>query len=52
MHKYTVYIIKCADNSCYTLITNEIYRRLKEHINGLNPSCYTFNRRPLTLVFQ
>lgn len=51
MHKYSVYILKCSDNNYYTGITNEFYRRMNEHINGLIPSCYTFNRRPLTLVF-
>lgn len=25
---------------------------MEEHNNGLNTSCYTFNRRPLKLVFQ
>ena len=52
MHKYSVYILKCSDNSYYTGITNELYRRMNEHTNGLIAGCYTFNRRPLTLVFQ
>jgi putative endonuclease len=25
---------------------------LDEHENGRNPQCYTFNRRPVQLVFQ
>jgi putative endonuclease len=52
MHQYSVYILKCADNTLYTGITNELYRRLDEHENGRNPQCYTFNRRPVQLVFQ
>jgi putative endonuclease len=52
MHKYSVYILKCADSTLYTGITNELYRRLDEHENGRNPQCYTFNRRPAQLVFH
>ncbi len=52
MHKYSVYILKCADNTFYTGITNELYRRLDEHENARKPQCYTFNRRPVQLVFQ
>lgn len=46
-----VYILKCADNSCYTGVTNDINRRFEEHQNGINTTCYTYNRRPLQLVF-
>jgi putative endonuclease len=46
-----VYIIECNDKSYYTGVTNNIERRLFEHNNGLNPECYTFNRRPLKLIF-
>lgn len=52
MHQYSVYILKCADDTLYTGITNELYRRLDEHENGRNTQCYTFNRRPVQLVFQ
>jgi hypothetical protein len=31
MHQYSVYILKCADNTLYTGITNELYRRFDEH---------------------
>ncbi|MFT4523905.1 MAG: putative endonuclease [Bacteroidia bacterium] len=47
-----VYILECKDQSFYTGVTNNIQRRLEEHESGLNPSCYTFSRRPLTLVYQ
>ena len=51
MKLYYVYILKCSDNSYYTGITNNIDRRLNEHTCGLNKECYTFNKRPLDLVF-
>jgi len=31
METYTVYILKCADNSYYTGVTNDMDRRLYEH---------------------
>ncbi len=48
---YYVYILKCADNSYYTCVSNDPERRLAEHIEGKNPDSYTFSRRPLELVF-
>jgi len=51
MKNYCVYILRCSDKSCYTGITNKIDRRLYEHNNGLNVTCYTYDRRPLELVF-
>ncbi len=50
-HNYHVYILKCADDSYYTGVTNDIERRLKEHKNQLNQDCYTASRLPLELVF-
>jgi len=32
-------------------MTNNIERRLLEHQTGLNKECYTFNKRPVELVF-
>jgi putative endonuclease len=51
MKMYFVYILKCSDDSYYTGFTNDIERRLGEHVNGLNSNCYTFNKRPLGLVW-
>ena len=48
---YFVYILKCADGTYYTGITNDIARRLSEHQSGSNPSAYTFSRRPVKLVW-
>jgi putative endonuclease len=51
METYTVYILKCADNSYYTGVTNDIDRRLYEHENAINLTCYTSRKRPIILVF-
>ncbi len=51
MKFYYVYILKCSDDSYYTGFTNNIERRLGEHFSGLNKNCYTYNKRPLELVW-
>lgn len=50
-HHYFVYILKCSDGTYYTGVTNKLYRRLEEHQNGDDSKSYTYNRRPLQLVF-
>ena len=32
-------------------MTNNISRRFEEHQKGLNKTCFTYNRRPLELMF-
>ena len=51
--QWSVYILRCADNSLYTGITTDMHRRLNEH-NGLvkNGAKYTRHRQPVTLVYQ
>lgn len=49
---FYVYILKCADNSYYTGVTNNLELRIKQHNIGLNPSSYTYSRRPVELVFM
>ncbi|MFH7013017.1 GIY-YIG nuclease family protein [Flavobacterium sp. FlaQc-52] len=51
MKFYYVYILKCSDDSYYTGITNNMDRRLKEHKSGLHKESYTYDKRPLELVF-
>lgn len=51
MRTYFVYIIQCSDNSYYVGVTNNIERRLFEHQSGLHTESYTYNRRPLKLMF-
>jgi putative endonuclease len=48
---YIVYILLCSDGSYYTGSTDDIQRRLFEHQEGLSPTAYTFQRRPVRLVW-
>lgn len=52
MKLYYVYILKCLDGYLYTGMTNNIERRMIEHSDGKLKSCYTYNRRPVELIFQ
>ena len=51
MRFYFVYIVKCSDGSYYTGFTNNLERRLGEHQSGKNKDSYTFDKRPLELVW-
>ena len=51
MKQYYVYILKCRDKSYYTGVTNSIERRMYEHNEGLNKLSYTYNRKPVELVW-
>jgi putative endonuclease len=51
MKAYFVYIVKCKDDSFYTGITNNLERRLIEHNNGQDEFAYTYERRPVELVW-
>ena len=46
-----VYILRCADGSLYTGITNDVPRRLKQH-NAGTASRYTRSHLPAVLVYQ
>jgi putative endonuclease len=48
---YSVYIVRCKDGKYYTGVTNNLERRLNEHNEGLNPNCYTCDRRPVELMY-
>ena len=52
MKSYYVYILQCSDQYLYTGVTNNISRRILEHQQGLNISCYTYKRRPVELIFH
>lgn len=49
---YTVYILRCSDNTLYTGITTDIERRIDEHNNSPKGAKYTRNRRPVSLVYS
>ena len=46
-----VYILKCADGTYYTGVTSNLEKRVIQHSSGFYKECYTFKRRPITLVF-
>ena len=45
-----VYILRCADGTLYTGITNEPKRRLAQHNAGTASKC-TRSRRPVEMVY-
>lgn len=47
---YYVYIIKCADDTLYTGMTNDIDKRLEAHSKGKGAK-YTRGRGPFSLVY-
>ncbi len=51
--QWHVYVLRCADNSLYTGVALDVYKRLDEH-NGItkNGAKYTHARRPVELVYQ
>ena len=50
--EYHVYMLQCSDNSFYIGVTNDVDRRLHEHVTGTSADAYTFKRRPVTLVYS
>ena len=51
MAEYWVYILRCADGTLYTGITDNLPRRLAAH-NGGKGAKYTRGRGPVVLVHQ
>ena len=49
---FWVYMLRCADGSYYTGHTDNLEKRIGEHTTGAIISCYTFNLRPVELVFS
>ncbi len=47
---YTLYILRCSDNTLYTGITTDVVRRLIEHNSSNLGAKYTNARRPCILV--
>lgn len=46
---WTVYILKCVDDSLYTGITNDLEKRISDHESG-NGAKYTRGRGPFKIV--
>ena len=51
MSQWTLYILKCKDDSYYTGITNDIQKRISDHENGKGAK-YTRGRGPFKIVYQ
>ena len=53
MTTWTVYMVRCADDTLYTGIAKDAARRVEEHnSNDLLGSRYTRARRPVVLVYE
>lgn len=53
MNDWTVYIVRCSDETLYTGITKDVERRIEEHNgSGLLGARYTRARRPVRLVYS
>ncbi|MES2994821.1 MAG: GIY-YIG nuclease family protein [Patescibacteria group bacterium] len=49
---YYVYMLKCADGTLYTGITNDVEKRLETHNTSKQGARYTKSRRPVTLCYE
>lgn len=49
---YTLYILKCSDDTYYTGITVNVEKRLIEHNSSDRGAKYTRTRRPVTLMYS
>jgi len=47
-----IYVLRCADSSFYTGITNNLTRRIRQHNAWQSGSKYVRTRRPATLMYQ
>jgi tRNA(Arg) A34 adenosine deaminase TadA/predicted GIY-YIG superfamily endonuclease len=48
---FWVYMLRCSDGSYYTGHTDNLEKRIGQHHAGEIQSCYTYKRRPLTVVW-
>ena len=52
-NSWSVYIVRCADNTLYTGIAKDVERRILEHnSDDISGAKYTKARRPVALVYQ
>lgn len=47
-----VYMLRCSDNTLYTGITIDVFRREQEHNNSNLGAKYTRTRQPVNVVYQ
>lgn len=48
---YRVYILLCSDGSYYTGSAADVGSRLLQHQEGVEPTAYTYSRRPVKLLW-
>lgn len=49
---YSLYILRCADDTLYTGITTDVARRVEEHNSSPVGARYTKARRPVKLAYS
>ncbi|MDX1516647.1 MAG: GIY-YIG nuclease family protein [Woeseiaceae bacterium] len=49
---YSLYIVRCSDDTLYTGIAVDVGARLRTHESGAGGAKYLRGRRPITLVYQ
>ncbi|MCU7891663.1 MAG: GIY-YIG nuclease family protein [Candidatus Thiodiazotropha sp. (ex Ustalcina ferruginea)] len=49
-NSWTVYILRCADQTLYTGIAKDLFRRVAQHNKGTGAK-YTRGRTPVELIF-
>lgn len=50
---WTVYVLRCNDDTLYTGVCTDLTRRLSEHNgHGLKGAKYTRPRRPVSIYYQ
>lgn len=49
--EYSLYLLRCADDTLYTGIAQDVTARLAAHESGRKGAKYLRGRSPLTLVF-
>ena len=52
MRTYSVYLIRCRDDSVYTGIATDVARRLTEHGHGSKGAKFLRGKGPLTLIYE
>ena len=50
MQVWSIYIVRCSDNSFYTGIATDVKKRIKRHNDGKG-SKYTRSHRPVKLMY-
>jgi predicted GIY-YIG superfamily endonuclease len=49
---FYAYMLRCSDGLYYVGSTDDLEQRVAQHQSGRDPFCYTYKRRPVTLVWS